>query len=73
MEKAWSSHWLQKALTEVHAMLDGEDLRSRHAVISTLLCSAMLQPTGANLQQALAEADEALTIAVDLGLQEPAA
>ena len=72
IEKAWASGQLQKALTQIPAMVDREDLGPHHAVNSRLLYSALLQ-SGANLQQALAKAEEAVTMAVDLGLQELAA
>lgn len=73
IEKAWSNGWLQKALTQMPAMVDREDLGPQHRINSRLLYSALLQSTGANLQQALAHAEEAVTMAVDLGLQELAA
>lgn len=73
IEKDWANGWLQKALTQMPAMLDREDLGPPHAINSRLLYSALLQSSGGNLQQALANAEEAVTIAVDLGLQELAA
>lgn len=72
IEKDWANGWLQKALTQIPAILD-RDLGPHHAVNSRLLYSALLQSTGANLQQALANAEEAVTMAVDLGLRELAA
>ena len=72
IEKAWASGQLQKALAQMPAMVDREDLGPYHAVNSRLLYSALLQ-SGANLQQALAKAEEAVTMAVDQGLQELAA
>lgn len=73
IEKAWANGWLQKALNQIPAMLDREDLGPHHLINSRLLYSALLQSTGANLQQALANAEEAVTMAVDLRLQELAA
>lgn len=72
IENAWEKGWLQKALTQMPAMIDRQDLGPHHAINSRLLYSALLQ-TGANLQQALINAEEAVTMAVDLGLQELAA
>ena len=72
IEDAWERGWLQKALTQMPAILDRHDLGPHHAINSRLLYSALLQ-TGANLQQALIYAEEAVTMAVDLGLQELAA
>lgn len=73
IEKAWANGFLQKALAQMPALIDREDLGPHHLVNSRLLYSALLQSTGANLQQALANAEEAVTIAVNLGLQEMAA
>ena len=73
IEKAWANGWLQKALSQIPAMMDREDLGPHHVIQSRLLYSAILQSTGTNLQQALASAEEAVTMAVDLGLQELAA
>ena len=73
IEKAWENGWLQKALSQMPAMMNREDLGPQHVIQSRLLYSAILQSTGTNLQQALASAEEAVTIAVDLGLQELAA
>ena len=73
IEKAWSNGSLQKALSQMPAMLDREDLGPHHTINSKLLFSALLQSTGHNLQQALVNAEEAVTMAVDLGLQELAA
>ena len=73
IEKDWVNGRLQKALSQMPAMLDREALRPRHTINSRLLYSALLQSSGANLQQALALAEEAVTMAVDLGLQELAA
>lgn len=72
IEKDWANGWLQKALAQMPAMLE-QDLGPHHAINSRLLNSALLQSTGTNLRQALANAEEAVTIAVDLGLQELAA
>lgn len=71
IEKAWGNGWLQKALAQMPAMLDREDLGPHHLINSRLLYSALLQST--NLQQALDNAEEAVTMAMDLGLQELAA
>lgn len=73
VEKAWANGWLQKALTQMPALIDREDLGPHHIINSRLLYSALLQSTGGNLQQALIYAEEAVTMAVDLGLQELAA
>lgn len=73
IEKAWANGWLQKAISQMPAMIDRVDLGPHHLIQSRLLYSALLQSTGANLQQALANAEEAVTMAVDLGLQELAA
>ncbi len=72
IEKDWANGWLQKALAQMPAMLE-QDLGPHHAINSRLLYSALLQSTGTNLRQALANAEEAVTNAVDLGLQELAA
>ena len=72
IENAWEKGWLQKALTQMPAMIDRQDLGPHHAINSRLLYSALLQ-AGANLQQALIIAEEAVTMAVDLGSQELAA
>ena len=72
VEKAWGKGWLQKALALMPALIGQEDLGPHHAINSRLLYSALLQ-AGANLQQALTYAEEAVTMAVDLGLQELAA
>ena len=71
IKKAWGNGWLQKALAQMPAMLDREDLGPHHLVNSRLLYSALLQST--DLQQALYNAEEAVTLAMDLGLQELAA
>lgn len=71
IEKAWGNGWLQKALAQMPDMLDREDLGPHHLINSRLLYSALLQST--NLQQALYHAEEAVTMAMDLGLQELAA
>ena len=73
IEKAWANGFLQKALAQMPAIIEREDLGPHHLVNSRLLYSALLQSTSANLQQALAYAEEAITMAVDLGLQELAA
>ena len=73
IETAWANGWLQKALSQMPAMLDRNDLGPHHVINSRLLYSALLQSTGGNLQQALANAEEAVTMAVDLGLQDLAA
>ena len=72
IERAWANGWLQKALAQMPAMLDREDLGPHHAINSRLLYSALLQ-SGANLQQALHNAEEAIAMALDLGLQQLAA
>lgn len=72
IEKSWANGWLQKALAQMPAVLD-QDLGAHHTINSRLLYSALLQSTGANLRQALANAEEAVAMAVDLGLQELAA
>ena len=72
IENSWANGWLQEALVQMPAMLN-QDLGAHHTINSRLLYSALLQSTGANLRQALANAEEAVTMAVDLGLQELAA
>lgn len=73
IETDWANGWLQKALSQMPAMLDRDDLGPHHVINSRLLYSALLQSTGENLQPALANAEEAVTMAVDLGLQDLAA
>lgn len=73
IENAWANGWLQKAFTQMPAMLDRENLGPCHVVNSRLLYSALLQSAGANMQQALAYAEEVVTMAVNHGLQELAA
>lgn len=72
IERAWANGSLQNALAQMPAMLDREDLGPHHTINSRLLYSALLQ-SGANLQQALHNAEEAVTVALDLGLQGLAA
>ena len=72
IENAWENGSLQKALAQMPAMVDREDLGPHHTINSRLLYSALLQ-SGANLQKALINAEEAVTVAVDLGLQDLAA
>ena len=73
IENAWAKGSIQTALSQMPAILAREDLGPHYHVNSRLLFSALLQSTDANLQQALAKAEEAVTMAVDLGLQELAA
>lgn len=73
IETAWANGWLQKALSQMPAMVDRNDLGPHHFINSRLLYSALLQSTGGDLRQALANAEEAITMAVDLGLQDLAA
>ena len=55
------------------AMIDREDLGPYHTANSRLLYSALLQSTGANLPQAIVDAEIAVTMKVDIRLQELAA
>ena len=71
IENDWANGLVQKALSQMPAMLDREDLGPHQSINCRLLYSALLQ--GADLQQALVYAEEAVTMAVDLGLQELAA
>ena len=73
IENAWANGWLQKALSQMPAVLARQDLGPHHAIKSRLLYSSLLQCTGVHMAKALAHAEEAATMAIDRSLQDLAA